>query len=337
MDKIITPHGEINLPAFLPVTTFGDKYPLDQLVRPYLHRVSQCLMASYHYARQMKTRPKMPMFIDSGGFASLFEGAEIIEHEDRADIRTKEGERITPEDVLAFQEKYADIGATLDFIIPPGMDRAEAERRQSMTIRNAIFAKERCTGSLVLYASLQCWDEESAARCAEIYARAGFSGIAIGGMVPRSKNPEYIKAIVRAVHESAPQCAVHVFGCGQASLIPELIKAGASSFDSSSYVREAVEARELTKGAGIYAGIYAALARLYEINRVINSAKKPEQMFPNAHLLERIRQYDEIKSQEEGGKNHVETGNIDQRGAATQRQLEGTEGRRARGTQRHVR
>lgn len=319
MDKIITPHGEIRLPAFLPVTTFGDKYPLDQLMQPYLQRVSQCLMVSYHYARQMKKRPNMPMFIDSGGFASLFEGAEIIEHSDHADIRTKDGETITSEDVLAFQEKHADIGATLDFIIPPGMDRAEAERRQVLTIRNAIFAKERCSGGLVLYASLQCWDEDSAARCAETYARAGFPGIAIGGMVPRSKDPEYIKAIVRAVHKAAPQCAIHVFGCGQARLIPELIQTGANSFDSSSYAREAVDARTLAKGAGIHAGIYAALARLFEINRVVNSEEHQEQMIPNAHLLERIRQYDEIKKQEEGEQTNVETGNNDCRGAAALR------------------
>ena len=31
---IRTEHGDIRLPAFMPVTTYGGKYPLDSLVRP---------------------------------------------------------------------------------------------------------------------------------------------------------------------------------------------------------------------------------------------------------------------------------------------------------------
>lgn len=53
MKKLKTPHGDITFPAFMPVTTFGDKYPLDRMVRPYLRRVSQCLMVSYHYAQEV--------------------------------------------------------------------------------------------------------------------------------------------------------------------------------------------------------------------------------------------------------------------------------------------
>lgn len=283
-----TKHGEVYFPAFMPVTTFGDRYPLDRMVRPYLRRTSQCLMVSYHYAKDMVKRPEMPMFIDSGGFASLFDGAEVIEHPDHACIKTKNGETIAPEDVLAFQEQHADIGATLDFIITPGMDRAEAERRQALTIRNALFAKEQHTGDMALYASLQCWDESSAARCAELYADAGFRGIAIGGMVPRAGEPEYIKRIVRAVTEAAPRCAIHVFGCGNVKLIPELIAAGADSFDSSSYAREAVDARAKRKGGGIHARLYAAIRNLYEVNAAVKGASPdPEREIPNLRLIER--------------------------------------------------
>ena len=268
---VMTQHGEITFPAFMPVTTFGDKYPLDRLVRPYLRRLSPCLMVSYHYALKMQERPNMPLFIDSGGFASLFDGAEIIEQGEYGCIKTRDGETITPDDVLTLQEEQADIGATLDFIITPGMDLSEARRRQEMTIRNARYALKRHSRDMMLFASLQCWDAASATRCAETYAKAGFQGIAIGGMVPRLKNPAYIEAIVRAVRGAAPHCLIHVFGIGSEKLIPTLIRAGADSFDSSSYVRSAVDAQ--AKGTGIHTGIYAAVKNLYEINGAVTGSK----------------------------------------------------------------
>ena len=273
---LATKHGTLTFPTFMPVTTFGDKYPLDKMVQPYLKRMSQCLMVSHFYAQQMKKRPNMPIFIDSGGFAGLFEGSEIIEHEEYACIRTKDGEELNPLDVLHFQIKNADIGATLDFIIPPGTDDAECIRRQELTIQNALYAqKHNIVGDLVLYASLQCWDEESARSCAKIYADAGFAGIAIGGLVPRSKDPEYIKNTVRAVRETAPNCAIHVFGCGNVDLIPDLIALGADSFDSSSYVRVAVDARtsKETGSMGVHTNLYTAINQLFEVNATISKEK----------------------------------------------------------------
>ena len=271
MREIKTKHGTISFPTFMPVTTFGDKYPLDKMVQPYLKRTSQCLMVSHYYAQEMKKRPNMPIFIDSGGFAGLFEGAEIVEYDDYACIKTREGEELNPLDVLHFQIKNADIGATLDFIIPPGLDEEECIRRQNLTIKNALYAqKHNIVGDLILFASLQCWDEKSARHCARVYAEANFAGIAIGGMVPRSKDKEYIKNTVRAVREEAPDCVIHVFGCGNADLIPELIEAGADSFDSSSYVRTAVDTRKANNSSGLHSNLYAAITQLTKINSQMN-------------------------------------------------------------------
>ena len=75
--QLNTAHGQIRLPAYVPVTTFGEKYPLDDLVRPYLPRLAPAAMVSFHYARQMKERPSLPLLIDSGGFASLFQNAKV--------------------------------------------------------------------------------------------------------------------------------------------------------------------------------------------------------------------------------------------------------------------
>lgn len=163
---------------------------------------------------------------------------------------------------------HADIGATLDFIIPPNIDKKEATRLQALTIKNALYTKKQLTGNLFLYASLQCWDVPSAAYSAKLYEQAGFQGIAIGGMVPRAQDSGYILSIVKTVHREAPNCAIHVFGCGNHKLIPELLKAGANSIDSSSYVRSAVSTKT-TEKRGIHTELYKALENLSKINDII--------------------------------------------------------------------
>lgn len=292
MKSINTPHGTIDFPTFMPVTTFGDKFPLDKLVQPYLKRMSSCLMVSHYYAQEMKNRPSMPIFIDSGGFASLFEGSEIIDYGEYATIKTKEGDEIHPLPVLKFQEHMADMGATLDFIIPPDLAETEAKRRQELTIKNAKYVlSQRSNDNFILYGSLQCWDETSAIYCAKQYVGMGFSAIAIGGMVPHAKNPEYIKKIVRAVRRTAPDCLIHVFGIGNVNLLPELIECGADSFDSSSYVRQAINARvsDNKTMSGVHANCYAALKELSLINKSIDKAStKDITHIPNYQLCHNI-------------------------------------------------
>lgn len=262
-----TAHGTIAFPAFFPVTTFGDKFPLDRLVRPYLRRLSPCLMVSRHYASEMKKHPPLPVFIDSGGFASLFEGSMLEEHGDYASIRTKEGEEIAPLDVLRFQEKKADLGATLDFIIPPGCDPTEARRRQEWTFRNALYAlRNRKVEKFLLYASLQCWDEVSARDLTSRYVAAGFRAIAIGGLVPHIRDQRYLTSVVAAVRDAAPNCFLHVFGIGSMELIPLLLEAGADSFDSSSYVRSAIGTEPRL---GLHTNLHAALDNLKQVNKTL--------------------------------------------------------------------
>ena len=246
-----TRSGALPLPAFLPVATFGGKFALDELVRPYLSRLSPGLMVSYHYAKQMKRRPNGVLFIDSGGFASLFEGSEYVERDDYAVIRTREGDEITPPDVLALQEKHADIGATVDFLISPDCPRDEAERRQRLTERNALWAlTHRRRNDLKLFASIQAWDAESASASMGRLVPHSFDGFALGGMVPRIHRPEEILAIIRAIRKVDATRPLHVFGIGSVALVQALFREGVSSVDSSSYVRAAVDGRYLDATTG---------------------------------------------------------------------------------------
>ena len=121
INHLATASGRIPFPSYIPVTTFGKRYPLDDLVRPYLPRLAAAMMVSFYYAQYMKEHPGLPLLIDSGGFASLFKDVEV--NQDRGlgvlERSTDEDFEIThPKDVLDFQEKYADVAFTLDKVQP---------------------------------------------------------------------------------------------------------------------------------------------------------------------------------------------------------------------------
>ena len=77
LTKLETRAGTLHFPTYIPVTTFGNKYPLDGLLRPYFPRLASALMVSFHYAKHMGEEPNLPTFIDSGGFASLFKDVKL--------------------------------------------------------------------------------------------------------------------------------------------------------------------------------------------------------------------------------------------------------------------
>jgi tRNA-guanine family transglycosylase len=239
--------GTVAFPAYIPVTTFGAKHPLDDLVRPYLPRLAPAVMVSYHYARQMDTRPGLPLFVDSGGFASLFSNARVVGSKGLGilELRKEQAvERLSPHDVLDLQEQIADVAFTLDFPIPPGLPKRDASRRQKLTIANALWAiQNRQRKDLALYGCVQAWDDASARACARAYAGAGFDGVAIGGLVPRLKDLKTVLKIVDAVRTEVSELPLHVFGVGNPDTVERLFRAGVDSVDSSSYIRLAADGR----------------------------------------------------------------------------------------------
>jgi helicase len=212
-------------------------------------------MVSHHYAQKMKDTPAAITFIDSGGFASLFKGASVEDLGDRFGIRTGPDSLLDPADVLSFQSRHAQLGATLDFIIPTDATEAEARQRQDQTARNAVWAIEHLKGDLRLYASIQAWDAESAARMTDQLAGYPFAGFALGGMVPRLKQPETIFDIVSGIRRVDTHRPLHVFGIGTPTLIKALLDHGVDSVDSSSFVRSAVTKRYLHPSSGKYVGL----------------------------------------------------------------------------------
>lgn len=242
-----TKHGDIHFPAYIPVTTFGEKYPLDDLIRPYLPRLAPAAMVSFYYARKMNARPTFPLFIDSGGFASLFRNSRVLEEDGLGVLETIIGddvEILRPSDVLEFQEQHADVAFTLDFPIPPSMAADEAQRRQRLTIANATWAiSNRRRRDMPLYACVQGWSVSSYRKCAIAYSALGFEGIAVGGLIPRAGDVHTLLKIVSAIRKATPTKPIHVFGLGNPSLVEALFQHGVQSVDSSSYVKLAANGR----------------------------------------------------------------------------------------------
>jgi Queuine tRNA-ribosyltransferase len=245
--ELMTRRGAIRFPAYVPVTTFGMEYPLDSLIRPYLPRLAPAVMVSYYYARQMSEPLRLPLMVDSGGFASLFEGSRVVRQASVGVLRVrrdKKLETIHPGDVLELQEAIADVAFTLDFPVPPGTDLKEARRRQRLTVANAQWAlANRRRKDLPLFAPVQAWDATSARECAREYFGAGFDGIAVGGLVPRARDLGLVRAIIEAVKSEIGDLPLHVFGLGKPEMIEALYNAGVDSVDSSSYVQLAADGR----------------------------------------------------------------------------------------------
>jgi queuine/archaeosine tRNA-ribosyltransferase len=240
-----TRSGKLVFPQYVPVTTYGQKYPLDNLVRPFLPRLARAVMVSFHYAQNAKEHPGVPMLVDSGGFASLFEWATVREESGLGHIelnQLEQRETLTPSAVLDFQEKVADVAFTLDFPIPPALAAVEGPLRQRLTIANALWASHnRRRRDLPLYACVQGWDLESYLSCSAAYVGAPFEGVAVGGLVPRARDRELVLAVVKEVRRQHPDKALHVFGLGQPGLVSQLFEAGADSVDSSAYVKLAAD------------------------------------------------------------------------------------------------
>lgn len=240
-----TRRGLLHFPAFLPVTTFGEKYPLDDLLRPYLPRLTHAVMVSAYFLQDRPT-PELgvPLFVDSGGFASIFEGAQVKRTREGLGVIHYGGRTVTPGDVLHLQERVADVGFTLDLLIRPHLNHRESLRLHRLTRNNALWAiQNRRRRDLPLYGVVQGWDAQAAAELAAEYHEAGFDGIAIGGLVPRLTQREFVSELISQVRQAAGNLPLHAFGVGHPEQVAWVTALGVDSVDSSSYVKYAADGR----------------------------------------------------------------------------------------------
>ena len=187
-----------------------------------------------------------PLFLDSGGFKLLYStGLDLkefgIEKETEAD------------DILALQEDLGgEMIASLDYPLPPRLERSEAEKRMKLSLENA------CRVATLLSAKAQppflyvCCHGQSQSDI-ENYVRRVFYrltgvlpsfGLAIGSLVPlRGKRDSEVLERICGVQSAIPESErhhtpIHAFGVS-GELAPILAYMGIDSFDSTSYIQAA--------------------------------------------------------------------------------------------------
>jgi 7-cyano-7-deazaguanine tRNA-ribosyltransferase len=193
-----------------------------------------------------------PLFLDSGGFKLLFNsGLDLTEYGLPPD-------ETLPERIVELQRDLGgDLIATLDYPLPPGLERSEAEDRMARSRRNALVAARRLldmTGyTPLLYVAVHGQTYDGIRRyVAQVFRERQQNGlvgvpfgIAIGSLVPlrgRQKYKRIVDLVQGAVagipEEYRPLTPVHVFGIS-GSMIPLLVYLGVDTFDSSTYVQSA--------------------------------------------------------------------------------------------------
>ena len=187
-----------------------------------------------------------PLFLDSGGFKLLYNaGLDLkefgIEKETEAD------------DIFALQEDFGgEIIASLDYPLPPGLERSEAEKRMNLSLKNAYRVAtllETRAQPPFLYV---CCHGQSQSDI-ESYVKQVFDrllgvlpsfGLAVGSLVPlRGKQDSAVLERICGVQKAIPESErhhtpIHAFGVS-GELTPILAYMGVDSFDSTSYIQAA--------------------------------------------------------------------------------------------------
>ena len=187
-----------------------------------------------------------PLFLDSGGFKLLYKaGLDLkkfgIEKETEAD------------DIFALQEDFGgEIIASLDYPLPPGLERSEAEERMNLSLENAYRVATLLTSKAQPPFLYVCCHGQSQSDI-ESYVKQVFDrilgvlpsfGLAVGSLVPlRGKQDSAVLERIRGVQKAIPESEryhtpIHAFGVS-GNLMPILAYMGVDSFDSTSYIQAA--------------------------------------------------------------------------------------------------
>jgi 7-cyano-7-deazaguanine tRNA-ribosyltransferase len=193
-----------------------------------------------------------PLFLDSGGFKLLFNTSLDLAAYDLA------MDEYQAEQILELQRDLGgDLVATLDYPLPPGLVRQEAEERMRMSLSNATRAAlhiqklDNYTPFLFVAAHGQD-GKDIEAYVSNVFKEMKHNGladipfgIAIGSLVPLRGSKKYpmiielVRGAVRGIpKEHRGKTPVHVFGV-TGNLIPLLVYLGVDTFDSSTYAQQA--------------------------------------------------------------------------------------------------
>ncbi|MEX0939356.1 MAG: tRNA guanosine(34) transglycosylase Tgt [Pirellulales bacterium] len=246
---LTTPHGQVQLPAFMPVGTQGTVKGLD--VAAIRATGAQMVLANtYHLAlRPGETAVAAlgglhalmgwdgPILTDSGGF-QLFSLAQMTSiGEQGAVFRSHiDGSRmeLTPERAVEIQEQFgSDIAMVLDHVVALPNDDKTVREATERSVRWARRCRDASTRpDQEQFAIVQGGlDVELRRTCAEQLVELDFFGYAVGGLSV-GEPPEEMYRVLDGVCPALPSAAPrYLMGVGRPEDLLEAIRKGIDLFD----------------------------------------------------------------------------------------------------------
>ncbi|MBI3839735.1 MAG: tRNA guanosine(34) transglycosylase Tgt [Planctomycetia bacterium] len=245
----VTPHGAVEMPAFMPVGTQGTVKGLS--VDAVRATGAQMILANtYHLALRpgeevVKTLGGLhafsgwsgPILTDSGGFQlfSLAQNTKVTE--EGASFRSHiDGDlfELSPERAVAIQETLAsDVAMVLDHVVALPNDQSVVRDATERTIRWARRCREAQTrGDQALFAIVQGGlDPQLRADCARALAELDFPGYAVGGLSVGEEPAEMYRILQATVPAMPADRPRYLMGVGRPRDLLEAIRRGIDLFD----------------------------------------------------------------------------------------------------------
>ncbi len=250
--EIVTPHGRIQTPAFMPVGTqatvkglapedvrvTGAEIVLGNTYHLMLRPGAECIAALGGLHKFMNW--PLPILTDSGGFQVMSlsklrklseQGVTFSSHLDGAMVE------LTPERAIEIQALLgADISMQLDECLKLPATRDDIERAMQLSLRWAARAKRAFEGrareGYALFGIVQGGDDpalrvESARALVDI----GFNGYAIGGLAVGEPQEVMLKIVAETAPALPMDCPRYLMGVGTPHDLLEAVARGIDMFD----------------------------------------------------------------------------------------------------------
>ena len=264
---MVTPHGPVQTPNFMPVGTRGTVKTMD--VEDLATVGTEIVLANTYH---LMLRPGEdvvsqlgelhgfmawdgPILTDSGGYQVLSLKPAISE-EGLVFRSAYDGARVglTPERAVAVQETLgSDIAMVLDVPVPLPSSRADAEAAMHQTTRwaeRALAAKRR--DDRALFGIVQGGAEpDLREQSAKDIAALGFPGYGIGGLAVGESPAERDRALDAAIPQLPKHAVRYVMGLGDTEGILAAVERGVDLFDCVIPTRLARHGKALTRTGDI--------------------------------------------------------------------------------------
>lgn len=241
--KFTTKHGTVTTPNLMPVINPNKKIISPKEMKK-LFGTEIVITNSYIIKKDKNLKERAikkglhrlidfdgPIMTDSGTFQSYVYG----------DVEVK------PSEIVEFQKDIgSDIGTILDVFGTPDQTRDEAEKGMLETLKRA-EESIKVKGDMNLACTVQgSIFPDLRKKCADELSSTGCDFFPIGGVVPLMEDQKYsdlTNVIIASKKGLSHDKPVHLFGAGHPIIFPLAVALGCDFFDSSSYVKYAVDDR----------------------------------------------------------------------------------------------